>query len=85
MTCLSLREIPEQAVHCTQGDKPILQSQACLGRSEACSICTAVPLGGMKNNNLSSSHFSTELELTHEPGTAAGLPLFSWGWGPVQG
>lgn len=76
MTCLSLREIPEQIVHCTQCDKPILQSKACLGQSEACFICATVPLGGMKNSNLSSFHFSTGLGLTHEPGTAAGLPLF---------
>lgn len=58
MTCLSVREIPEQIVHCTRCDKPILQSEARLGQSEACFICTTVPLGGMKNNNLSSSHLA---------------------------
>lgn len=72
MTCLSLGEIPEQIVHCTGCGKPILQSEACLGQPEARFICAALPLGGMKNNNLSSSRFSTGLGLTHEPGTGAG-------------
>lgn len=70
MTCLSLREIPEQMVHCTQCAKPIVQSEARLGQAQARFICTTGPLGGTENNHLSSSHVSSVLELTHEPCSA---------------
>lgn len=60
MTCLSLREISEQIVDCTQYDKSILQSKACQNPSEAAFICITVPLGTIKNNLLS-FHFALYL------------------------
>jgi len=63
MAWLSLGEIPEQIIDCTQYVTSILQSKACLDQSEACSICITVLLGGIKKTCLA----STAPEIIHEP------------------
>lgn len=66
MTCLSLGEISEQIIDCTQYDKSVMQSKACQNQSEAGFICITVPLGTIKNNLLS-FHFALCLSSSMSP------------------